>query len=110
MARIPGPTDQIRNYQNIIDGTLARQPSPLPGPVGLNRSDLFLRYPSVFDQFGGSSSPFHQEAWFEERIPNLLRHELYDFVQYVNLWVKKHPKKNIFDGKTLRELVSKSGQ
>jgi hypothetical protein len=126
MMRIPGPIDQIRNFQNINDGTLARQPSRLPGPLNLNAPAFSTgKYtptkpfppmppmqvpPSSTDHFGYSNSRLHNELWFEKRIPNLLAHTYSSFVSYINSWVKKNPKKNTFDGKTLRTSVDKAGQ
>lgn len=123
--KIPGPIDQIRNFQNIDDGTLTRQPSPLPGPLCVNVPAAFTgpRYkpgkthhhrhqtsPSSWDHWGWSNSRLHNELWFEKRIPRLLTHTHIKFVNYINLWAKKHPKKNIFDGETLRTSVDKAGQ
>lgn len=124
--KLPSPIDQDQNYQNIIDGTLARQASPLPGVLNLNAPAFATgKYvpikpyihpypiqtpPGMMDHWGWSSSRIYNDLWFEKRIPNLLVHTYSKFVDYVHLWVKKYPQKGIFDDKSLRTNVDKAGQ
>jgi hypothetical protein len=72
----------------LEDGTLCRCESPLPGPVGT--------VPSWRDNFasplgvGDASQPLGEEAWFEQRYPNLLEDARLKFVEVINSWVQSH--------------------
>lgn len=122
--KFPGPIDQYRNYQDIIDGSLSRQASPRPGVLNLDAPAFATgRYvptklhrhkyqmsPGMWEHFGGGNSRVYNELWFEKKIPNLLAHTYSKFVDYVHSWIKLHPQKNMFDDKTLRTNVDKTGQ
>lgn len=126
--RIPGPIDP-HNYQNIDDGTLCRQGSPLPGPLHLNAPAFSGKgpyvpgkskshyhgisgwgvqtVPSRWDQFGISNARHYNEKWFEGRFPNTLKAAHLYIANIVFNWSidPANKDKTIFkdEGKTKRE-------
>ncbi|MEC5386649.1 hypothetical protein VVD49_13010 [Uliginosibacterium sp. H3] len=84
-----GPLCSILNgpAQQLADGTLCLCASPRPGAVGVE--------PGMFDHVSILEDPkdgqvFAQEAWFEQRYPNLLEDARLRFIAIVNNWVVNH--------------------
>lgn len=87
-SRKPGPLCQVLNSPVVLDdGTLCRCESPLPGPLG--------EQPEMLDQFRwplgvDTSKPLGEEAWFEQRYPDLIEDARLRFVDAINNYVCAH--------------------
>lgn len=97
--RIPGPLDQQRNPQNILDGTLTRQPSTIPASrhFGARSAQSLLQpppptspatsgSPSLVDQTILGSKRVYNERWFETRYPNTLKIALLHVANKIYDW------------------------
>jgi hypothetical protein len=88
-TREAGPLCSILNgpARQLADGTMCLCASPLPGSVGVE--------PGMFDHVSIVEDPvdgqiFAQEAWFEQRYPNLLEDARRRFIAIINNWVINH--------------------
>ncbi len=86
-ARKRGPLCQIKNPVVMDDGTLCRCTSPLPGVIG--------QKPEMHDNFVWPigvdvSKPLGEEAWFEQRYPNLLENFRLKAIEKINTWVQSY--------------------
>jgi hypothetical protein len=87
----------------LDDGTLCRCASPLSGTIGAE--------PEVSDQFRwplgvDSSKPLGEEAWFEQRYPELLEDARLTFVDVVDKWVQRNWGKSPFEDQKQRISVT----
>jgi len=71
----------------LLDGTLCRCESPLPGSVdGKPSWKQNFRLSGIKD----STVPLREEGWFEYRYPNLLEDARLRFAEVINTWVQKN--------------------
>jgi hypothetical protein len=93
----------LQTPQVLDDGTQCRCASPLPGTIGAE--------PEVSDQFErpvgvDSSKPLGEEAWFEQRYPDLLEDSRLKFVDVVEAWVLRNWGNSRFEDQKQRISVT----
>ncbi len=85
-SKQPGPMCQLLKTPMFTqDGTLCRCESPRPGVIS--------EEPEVLDQFSVGidvTKPLGEEAWFEQRYPDLMEDARLRMVEVVDQWVYSH--------------------